>query len=137
MPVVRVVRYSNGKLRAGSALAFPRSDGKWSYSNPVNRFFAAGPVRDEILAALKQAGSKHEYYTISLLHFIVLYPDYITREDLLTSISASSTSGSERFYSLWAELPFGDNKKRVQLIVDPKQSEVLVTSLDDLEAHVL
>lgn len=105
--------------------------------NPGNRFFAAGPVRDALLAALKQVGPRHEYYAIGLRQFIVLYPEYISREDLLTAISPSDLPEGRLFYGLWAELPFGDNKQRVQIIVDPGQSKALVTSLDDLEAHVL
>ena len=135
MPTARVVRYGNGKLRVGSACAFPKQGGKWGYSNPGNRFIAAGPLRDEILAALKKASSKHEYYSLSLRHFIVLYPEYITREDLATSIPPSATA--EGSYSFWAELPFNEGKKRVLVIVSSTQEEPLVTSMDDLERHVL
>lgn len=132
MPTAKVVRYGNGKLRVGSACAFPKQRGKWGYSNPGNRFIAAGPLREEILKALKEAGSKHEYYALSLRHFIVLYPEFIKRADFLTSIPTSDN----RFYGLWADLPFKDGKKRVHIVIDPQQEAPLVTSLDDLERYV-
>lgn len=134
MPLARIVRYSNGKLRVGRACAFLKRCGNWGYSNPGNRIFAAGPVREEILTALKNAGSKCEYYALGLRHFIVLYPEYITREDLLSSLPASH---GNRLIALHAALPFGGKKKRVQIIIDPDQEAALVTSLDHLEEHVL
>jgi hypothetical protein len=125
----RVIGYAahalaNGKVRLGGADAIPLKNG-WRYLYPSNRFFAAKPVREEILRHLEGAGSDHSVYTISLQHAIVLYPEVITLDDL-DGMDAGRV-GDFIYYVLMASLPFGETRTRVRVVIDTSQEEPLRT----------
>lgn len=118
---------ANGKIRLSGADAIPMKAG-WRYLYPNNRFMGAAPVREEILAHLAAVGPEHEIYTISLKHAIVLYPETIPLADFeqMESVRLGDADRNLAFI-LTAELPFGDTKKRVQIVIDESQKEALCT----------
>ena len=117
----------NAKVRLHTADAIPMRGGGWRYSYPNNRFIAASPVREEIFAALADAGPNHTAFCISLKHAIVLYPATITLIDL-NGMDSGRDGAGKVIFRLSALLPFNEGPQRVDIVINTDQAEPLLVS---------
>lgn len=85
---------------------------------------AADLLADAIKSRLQTVGYyRQTTYSLSLIHAVVLYPQYITANDLR---GIRQEIHPDRYtYHLEACLPFGDELHRSRVIIDPAQTEVL------------
>jgi hypothetical protein len=114
---------NDGRLHLGNATAIQLPNGIWHYSTGVP-LLPPDTALQEIVDALTEAGPGRSVYRITPLHALVLYPHFITGDDLRRMQPEVPDEGFA--YYLEAMLPFGDKQYISNIVVDPYQNEPLI-----------